>query len=826
MKSCEQILEEIQQCIKTKQISDDLVIQTTFKYSGVQWNDQGDINSCLRDSSMNFVEFSVKQGPQKIYRGLCLPQQCNSEWLNNNKGIVLQYSKDLKLPYPVQANQITFTPYPYNDQPSFSSVDFIMITLFLSLFIILIFASYAASKFIKNKKVQENLVKQNNNRVSRKEFQENVVFRSSLEKPFLEKNKQQNDIEIQKDIKKVDLKELRNSQQNQKKESKLFQIINCWNLKENIKKVVTLNVSNKDLQAFNCIRVISFMQVILGHEFFIRIQYLGNPLDLFIIQKNAFSLFIFSCLYSVDVFFFLGGFFVAYVSADPKFLQLFSFTKKLRMTISFFAAIVNRLFRIMPSYLVVLIIFWKYINYFGDSPTWFEFINFSKQCNDGWWIRVLLIDNLFDDGQKCFGWGWYLSNDIQMFIFSLFLIIIYANHRLAGKLSILVTFLVFQSISLYQSYSNNYLIISSLQTMPKQEYYFKPWSRSPPYFIGLIFGIFYKEFVLEKSKLVKTTFISQVQILIKKYQITKYACYFLGLFLIFFLIFGPHPLQVNGQNYWNEGFQNFWFGTCRTFYVVGIILVLIPGMCGSQDLLMKVMSSKIFQFIAKLTFQGYLIHYIVLTFSLWNYKDSLYVNNENILQLYFTELLLTLSFSLVFVILIEQPFTNLANLIFNRQRASKQQIAAEIRNSNQIEFRKSKEYQLRISKQISSRNSKKNENRNSKQTSSNIDKQLDSRNSKQRESKNSNPNNSRNSKSIEFRKSNQAQSRNSKQLDSRNSKQSLFRKSNEINKLQDQQINQFRVSQENQQLTNNNEQFILNIENNLNQEQSQQEIKQ
>ncbi|EAS07221.1 acyltransferase family protein (macronuclear) [Tetrahymena thermophila SB210] len=815
MKSCEQILEEIQECIKTKQISDDPTIQKTFEYSGVQWNDQGDINSCLRDSQMNFVEFSVKQGPQKIYRGLCLPQQCNAEYLNDNKNIVIQFTKGLKLPYPIQANQISFTPYPYNNQPSFSSSDFILVTLFLSLFIILIFASYAASKFMKNKKIQDNLVKQTNNRVSRKQFQENVIFRSSLEKPFLEQNKQQKDTENQKEVKKVDLKELRNSQQNVKKQSKIFQILNCWNLKENIQKIFTLNVSNKDLQAFNCIRVISFMQVILGHEFFIRVQYLGNPLDLFIIQKNAFSLFIFSCLFSVDVFFFLGGFFVAYVSADPKFLQLFSFTKKLRMLISFIAAIVNRLFRIMPSYLVALIIFWKYIQFFGDSPTWFEFINFSKQCNDGWWVRVLLIDNLFDDGQKCFGWGWYLSNDIQMFIFSLLLIIIYANHRLAGKISILVTFLTFQAISLYQSYSNNYLIISSLQTMPKQEYYFKPWSRSPPYFIGLIFGIFYKEFVLEKSKQIKTTFISQIQTLIQKYKITKYGCYSLGLFLIFFLIFGPRPLQVNGQNYWNQGFQNFWFGTCRTIYVVGIILVLLPGMCGSQDFLMKVMSSKIFQFIAKLTFQGYLIHYIVLTFSLWNFKDSLYVNNENILQLYSTELVFTLSLSLLFVILIEQPFTNLANIIFNRQKASKQQIAAEIRNSNQIEYRKSKEYQLRISKQISSRSSKQNENRNSKQRKSNINKQLNTRNSNQNNSRNSNQNISRNGKSVEFRKSNQTESR--------FSKSSQFRISNESNQIQDQQII---LSQENQQVASDNQQFVMNIENLQQQEQGQQEIKQ
>lgn len=46
------------------------------------------------------------------------------------------------------------------------------------------------------------------------------------------------------------------------------------------------------------------------------------------------------------------------------------------------------------------------------------------------------MDNLVDNGEKmCMGWGWYLQNDMQIFVFSLFFILLYTKHRIAGYIS-------------------------------------------------------------------------------------------------------------------------------------------------------------------------------------------------------------------------------------------------------------------------------------------------------------------------------------------------------------------------------------------------------
>lgn len=48
-----------------------------------------------------------------------------------------------------------------------------------------------------------------------------------------------------------------------------------------------------------------------------------------------------------------------------------------------------------------------------------------------WWKNALFIDNLLGgitSGNNCIPWGWYLSNDMQLFIVSLIPLYIYACH--------------------------------------------------------------------------------------------------------------------------------------------------------------------------------------------------------------------------------------------------------------------------------------------------------------------------------------------------------------------------------------------------------------
>lgn len=46
------------------------------------------------------------------------------------------------------------------------------------------------------------------------------------------------------------------------------------------------------------------------------------------------------------------------------------------------------------------------------------------------WKPLIFVDNLIDNGNKqCMGWGWYLQNDMQIFILSLVILLIHSKSR-------------------------------------------------------------------------------------------------------------------------------------------------------------------------------------------------------------------------------------------------------------------------------------------------------------------------------------------------------------------------------------------------------------
>ena len=125
-------------------------------------------------------------------------------------------------------------------------------------------------------------------------------------------------------------------------------------------------------------------------------------------------------LFAVDTFFFVGGFLVAYA-------VLRETTKSL---LKYPLAVFNRYLRFFPSYLMAILIFSSLLMHLASGP--YLAINEPtiRDCSS-LWRPLLFVDNLVQNGDHmCMGWGWYLQNDMQMFIFSMFLLLIYQKSRI------------------------------------------------------------------------------------------------------------------------------------------------------------------------------------------------------------------------------------------------------------------------------------------------------------------------------------------------------------------------------------------------------------
>jgi peptidoglycan/LPS O-acetylase OafA/YrhL len=107
----------------------------------------------------------------------------------------------------------------------------------------------------------------------------------------------------------------------------------------------------------------------------------------------------------------------------------------------------------------------------------------------------------------------------------------------------------------------------------------------------------------------------------------KWVCYAVSVTILGLLIWGPRPVILD-PTAWSYGVQNLWGSTCRSIYVLMVFLVTLPGMSGSKDIVARFMSHDFFAWFARITFTGYLVHYIIIEASSYGFQDSTYIGFE------------------------------------------------------------------------------------------------------------------------------------------------------------------------------------------------------
>lgn len=117
------------------------------------------------------------------------------------------------------------------------------------------------------------------------------------------------------------------------------------------------------------------------------------------------------------------------------------------------------------------------------------------------WKSLLFVDNLVDNGaDMCLGWGWYIQNDMQIFIYCMFMLFILGKNKIVGKVLIWVSIIGSAVFTFVMSQINGYTQITHLSDFLTWNTYFadvyiKPWARCAPYLYGLILGIAYNDFL-------------------------------------------------------------------------------------------------------------------------------------------------------------------------------------------------------------------------------------------------------------------------------------------------------------------------------------------
>jgi hypothetical protein len=157
-------------------------------------------------------------------------------------------------------------------------------------------------------------------------------------------------------------------------------------------------------------------------------------------------------------------------------------------------AIVQRLLRLWPSYIFALIVYYSVYIHMGSGPIWGQDQEVVQMCTR-MWRPIFFVDNFVQNGERqCMNWGWYLQNDLQLFIVSIFLLYLYKIKPIALK--VLIWPLIIGSIifTFMWTFNHNIVVTTHMNDIDRSgkfftDVYIKPWARCPPYFLGLFFGI-------------------------------------------------------------------------------------------------------------------------------------------------------------------------------------------------------------------------------------------------------------------------------------------------------------------------------------------------
>ena len=456
-----------------------------------------------------------------------------------------------------------------------------------------------------------------------------------------------------------------------------LQYLLCFSLTKNVKRLFTPRAQERlgkkdSLEFLDGVRVLSIGWVILGHtainylEFTVTSNF-DNVLDnadqpIFLLGYAGF--------YAVDTFFWISGVLMAYlfiieVNKYPSFS-----IGKLSMVY------LHRYLRITPTFMFCTMFFWSLEAYIGGGPVWIDIDYFIGSC-DYWYANIIYLSNFIPDWgvSTCLGVGWYLANDMQFYIISTLVLLIYTKvSRAIGWLlmfCLCCTNIVASGMIAHKFELNPVFFAPSQTSDYLRFYYTKPYNRIVCYILGLCCGIIvytYRKY--EETNEVYDRFALSLAKL-QKLWCARILSFVIGLSLINSLIYLLYStLRYPGDKYefnnWSDT-ENYTFIALERFvYGMGLSLVLLPVLLGYFTPISRLLSWYPWSVISRFTFTMYLIHYNMIQIILKSQKTELVLDQYTDIRDAVLFFLLSLLFSIPITMLIEIPFMNIERLMFAR----------------------------------------------------------------------------------------------------------------------------------------------------------------
>ncbi|GFU16199.1 nose resistant to fluoxetine protein 6 [Nephila pilipes] len=426
---------------------------------------------------------------------------------------------------------------------------------------------------------------------------------------------------------------------------------NCFCVFTNGEKILNTSSTEGQLPSLHGIRFLSMSWVILCHGYAFGFSAIRNTAETINFIDNWTFQIILNGFYSVDSFFVLSGFLVAYL--------FFQQAAKTDGKIPWLYFYIHRYVRLTPVYMMVMAFYTTLMGYLGSGPIW-VLKDTDPNCQANWWWNLLYINNFQSASDQCMGWAWYLANDMQFYVISpLFLVTLfrwpkigYSIMALFLGISFVSNFVLTYEYNLFTGLGN---IIEQADNivdfMPRwtdffNKLYIKPYTRMSPYLVGIILA--YYLFRRKQNNSGKLNLITLTIGWIAASAMTL-SCVF-GLY--------HHKQTIIEASFYNA--------LNRTCFACGLAWVMFVCIIGQGDIVNRILSWKVWIPLSRLTFCAYLVHPIVEFTYYYSVKRLFEFSHITVVMFYIGFLVISYAAALVTSLLFESPVIRLERLIRNQ----------------------------------------------------------------------------------------------------------------------------------------------------------------
>jgi peptidoglycan/LPS O-acetylase OafA/YrhL len=432
-----------------------------------------------------------------------------------------------------------------------------------------------------------------------------------------------------------------------------------------------------NLETWNGVRVLSMCWVICGHTFdYFSVSPLSNLLDIPDKIENSYGLqFLAAGTYSIDVFFCMSGFLCA-LTMTAQFAQLKGAAISAKAV---FVSYAHRYIRLLPLYLLAMLSTITVIPYFFTGGPLSVFNEWQMNCcKEKWWHNLLYIQNFTKIGEGCLIWGWYLANDMQFFLITPLLIILY-NHSSKWALRVIGAIMVMSIgaqifVLSYYDLSTSYFYKAKGELF--EDYYVKPYDRVNAYVLGIMVAWAFMTWKTDQKRGADSTITRWTRRWVDN-VVLKYILIAVGIGITF----GLCSMHYVFNHYWQDivTWHNVVFiAVSRPLFVVGLLMVVYPVILGREKTLFAILGAPFWNVLGKLTYGAYLFHVLI---TIAEKSGEYHAGYWTIMRTFFFSIhtwVMSYVVSFILTLFLELPVSNLEKTyLFPRRRDAVNSLSAK-----------------------------------------------------------------------------------------------------------------------------------------------------